>query len=196
MEDCGRVNFNKKRARIQQMDPGFKTYSGTENKSRSISEQALPKSRCPARFANARSQPSWSREQRCQLHFFAFLFSTICFTLKEGFGFKSFVFMMIKHVCLQRFQKFRVYAADAQTFTCIRKKLGKSTIIACQTSVAKLCLHNFMVVIQLEQAIENIADGILVVHQDAECRRVFRKQKFLALLIPDNVFFCRLFGDT
>lgn len=40
---------------------------------------------------------------------FAFMFSAVRLALEEGFGFKSFVFMMVEHVCLQCFQKFRVH---------------------------------------------------------------------------------------
>ena len=50
-------------------------------------------------------------------------------------------------------------------------------------------VDNFMVTIQLEQAIEHIADCVLVVHQDAESRRVFGQQKFFAMLVCDDVFF-------
>ena len=45
---------------------------------------------------------------------FAFMFSAVCLALQEGFGFENLVFMMVEHVCLQCFQKFRVHTAYAQ----------------------------------------------------------------------------------
>ena len=52
---------------------------------------------------------------------FAFLLDAIRLPLEEGFGFESFVFMMVEHVRLQCFQKFGVHAAYAQAVKCIRK---------------------------------------------------------------------------
>ena len=54
----------------------------------------------------------------------AFFYATgeaIRLALEEGFGFESFVFMMVEHIRLQCFQKFRVHAAYAQAVKCIRK---------------------------------------------------------------------------
>ena len=50
-------------------------------------------------------------------------------------------------------------------------------------------VYNFMVAVQLKQAVEYVADCVLVVHQDAECRRVFGQQEFFALLVCDDVVF-------
>ena len=55
-------------------------------------------------------------------------------------------------------------------------------------------VNNFMVMVQLKQAVEYVADCVLVVHQDAESRRVFGQQKFFALFVRDDVVFCRMIG--
>ena len=51
-------------------------------------------------------------------------------------------------------------------------------------------VDNFMVAVQLEQAVEYVADCVLVVHKDAEGRRVFGQQEFFALFVCDDVIFC------
>ena len=43
--------------------------------------------------------------------------------------------------------------------------------------------------IQLEQTVEHIADGVLVIHQDAEGLRIVGQQEFLAQFIRDNILF-------
>ena len=53
-------------------------------------------------------------------------------------------------------------------------------------------LRDFVVAVQLEQAVEHVADCILVIHQDAEGRRVFWQQEFLAALVRDDVLLGRL----
>ena len=55
-------------------------------------------------------------------------------------------------------------------------------------------VRDFVIVIQLKQAVEHITNGVLVIHQNAEGRRVFGKQEFFALFVRDNVLLGRLIG--
>ena len=51
-------------------------------------------------------------------------------------------------------------------------------------------IDDFVVAVEFEQAIEQVADGVLVVHQCTECRRISRNQIFHAICVLDNVGFC------
>ena len=51
-------------------------------------------------------------------------------------------------------------------------------------------IDDFVVMVEFEQAIKHIADGVLVIHQGTERRRIIWNKVFHAVGILDNVRFC------